>query len=79
MSYVKISDGTIVNLNQIQYCKMYRMPVEGHLVPNARLQVFFSGMVDQNSVDFFGEEAERLWQLLEYKSADRPESPIDED
>jgi len=79
MSFVRLSDAIIVNLSQIQYCKMFRMPVEGHLVPNARLVVYFNGTEQQNSVEFFGEEAERLWQILEYKSVDRPESPLDED
>jgi hypothetical protein len=77
-SFVKLSEETIVNMNQIQYCKIYRTPVEGQLVPHALLQVFFNGTGTKDPVQFEGEEAERLWQTLEYHAIDRPEDPKEE-
>jgi hypothetical protein len=77
MAYVKLSEQTMINLDQIQYCKMSRIPIEGQLVPNSLIQIFFAG--GQEPVQFEGTEAERLWQAMEYRSIDNPNPPLDVD
>lgn len=76
MRLIKLSDEAVINLDQIRYCKMFRTPIAGHLVPQSLLQVFFTGNGEYNPVEFTGEEAERLWQAIEYETAIRPEPNV---
>ncbi|MEW6734079.1 MAG: hypothetical protein AB1489_22320 [Acidobacteriota bacterium] len=78
MIFIKLSETTIINLSQIQYCKIYRTPVQGQLVPQVFVQLFFSGEDQQSPVQFEGEEAERIWQALEYRAMCRPDVFIDQ-
>lgn len=77
MGNVKLSDNTIVNMAQVKYCKITRRPADNQLVPNASIEVYFGS--EQDPVIFEGEEAERLWQAMEYHCEDRPDLSIDSD
>ncbi len=76
MRLIRLSDDTIINLAQVQYCKIYRTPIEGQLVPQALLQIFFNGADAKNPVSFEGEQAERLWQALEYQAVSATTSEV---